>query len=609
MKKSTFIFNIAVILILGAAVIGFIQPDKNTINYTVNTTQITEGNKLSVMIEQKRSLGNFNQYNLFTPSTKEANAKTLSEFVRDGAFMTLKKDALNKILDDKSLNVNFVLPTDNGSVELEMTKVTVMPDDFKLLNLSTGEKTNFTGKALFYRGIIKGNNNSMASISIFDDFVMGVIADNSGNYTLGSIKDAGNRYTENYVYYNDRKIIHQKPFICGDEGREDQMRFNNPSDSKHSSGIGDNTHALSDSIFIYYETDHQMYLDNNSNENTVAQFVSGFFNSVAMIYQSEGINFRLNQNMGFWQNQDPYAASTDAFVILNDFGSNKKDNFFGDLAQLLSTGHNGTLGGIAWINVLCAPYTSSQGQNVGRFSFANIDNTPLPYPTYSWTVTVSTHEMGHNLGSYHTHACHWNSLSGFGGPSPIDTCIVTQENASPSNGGEGCINHAPANSCYQSNNLLTSGFIMSYCHFCADQGGGINLNNGFGRPSNSFWSQSGDTIRLRVNQAACLHSELNSSETPATYVLLQNYPNPYNPSTNIKFALPKAGFVTLRIYDITGREIAKLIDNQYYGIGVFGFAFDAGSMGLASGVYLYKLDVANDGKGVYSQFKKMVLLK
>src|SRR5260221_1607083 len=145
MKKSTFIFNISVILILGAVVIGFIQPGKNTLNYTLNTTQITEGNKLSAMIEEKRQLGNFYEYNIFTPSSKEANAKVLNEFVRDGAFMTLKKDALSKMLSDKSTNVTFVLPTDNGPVSLELTKVTVMPDNFKMTDLSTGRESNFTG--------------------------------------------------------------------------------------------------------------------------------------------------------------------------------------------------------------------------------------------------------------------------------------------------------------------------------------------------------------------------------------------------------------------------------------------------------------------------------
>ena len=109
--------------------------------------------------------------------------------------------------------------------------------------------------------------------------------------------------------------------------------------------------------------------------------------------------------------------------------------------------------------------------------------------------------------------------------------------------------------------------------------------------------------------ASCIHSNLNSSEIPAQYFLLQNYPNPYNPTTNIRFALPEEGLVTLRIYDITGREVTKLIDNAYYQVGLFSYPFDASAFGLASGVYLYKIEVKQNNSNVFSAIKKMVLVK
>jgi len=96
---------------------------------------------------------------------------------------------------------------------------------------------------------------------------------------------------------------------------------------------------------------------------------------------------------------------------------------------------------------------------------------------------------------------------------------------------------------------------------------------------------------------------------PTGFTLLQNFPNPYNPSTNIKFTMPQEGFVTLRVYDITGRLVGKLLDNAYYAVGVFDVNFDANAYNLASGVYLYRLDVNGGGKSVYSQIKKMVLIK
>ena len=81
----------------------------------------------------------------------------------------------------------------------------------------------------------------------------------------------------------------------------------------------------------------------------------------------------------------------------------------------------------------------------------------------------------------------------------------------------------------------------------------------------------------------------------------QNYPNPFNPSTAINYQLPKAGNVTLKIYDMLGREVATLV-NENKTEGYYTFNFDASK--FASGVYIYQLRV-ND----YVSSKKMILLK
>lgn len=92
-----------------------------------------------------------------------------------------------------------------------------------------------------------------------------------------------------------------------------------------------------------------------------------------------------------------------------------------------------------------------------------------------------------------------------------------------------------------------------------------------------------------------------TTEIPKEYNLGQNYPNPFNPVTMIKFALPKASFVTLKVYDMIGREVANLVDGQK-SAGTYIVDFDASY--LTSGVYFYKLE-ANG----YSEVKRMVVLK
>ncbi len=92
-----------------------------------------------------------------------------------------------------------------------------------------------------------------------------------------------------------------------------------------------------------------------------------------------------------------------------------------------------------------------------------------------------------------------------------------------------------------------------------------------------------------------------STEIPSGYSLKQNYPNPFNPVTNIKFSIPKAGFVSLKVYDIAGREVAMLVDRQM-NAGTFNYDFDASH--LSSGAYFYRITA-----GEFTEVKKMILVK
>ena len=86
-----------------------------------------------------------------------------------------------------------------------------------------------------------------------------------------------------------------------------------------------------------------------------------------------------------------------------------------------------------------------------------------------------------------------------------------------------------------------------------------------------------------------------------TYDLAQNYPNPFNPSTTIKYQIPNAGNVTLKVFDILGREVTTLVD-EFKSEGRYEVNFNAGK--LASGVYIYSIK-SND----FTASKKLLLLK
>lgn len=92
---------------------------------------------------------------------------------------------------------------------------------------------------------------------------------------------------------------------------------------------------------------------------------------------------------------------------------------------------------------------------------------------------------------------------------------------------------------------------------------------------------------------------------PGTFDLMQNYPNPFNPSTNIAFSLPYDGKVSLKLFDMTGKEVAGLVD-QVMTAGYHTVSFNAS--GLTSGMYFYNMSY--DANGIkYVSTKKMTLLK
>jgi uncharacterized delta-60 repeat protein len=92
-----------------------------------------------------------------------------------------------------------------------------------------------------------------------------------------------------------------------------------------------------------------------------------------------------------------------------------------------------------------------------------------------------------------------------------------------------------------------------------------------------------------------------NSQVPDNFSLGQNYPNPFNPVTNIKFQIPGSGLVKITVFDISGREIAELV-NRNLAAGTYNVDFDASN--LSSGAYFYKMETMG-----FTEVKKMILIK
>ncbi|MGB9695985.1 MAG: T9SS type A sorting domain-containing protein [Ignavibacteria bacterium] len=161
--------------------------------------------------------------------------------------------------------------------------------------------------------------------------------------------------------------------------------------------------------------------------------------------------------------------------------------------------------------------------------------------------------------------------------------------------------------------MLNSCAISCHRNPSSASGTGNVPNLGVGNdPTLTNWNEPtdsalADTLNRWFNrQTWTVPVHTISSTVPAGYELQQNFPNPFNPSTQISFSLPKAEYVTIKIYDITGREIYKLVDQRLDrgSYTVSWHSFNNNGDYVASGIYFYRMIAGN-----FSMTKKMVLLR
>jgi hypothetical protein len=116
--------------------------------------------------------------------------------------------------------------------------------------------------------------------------------------------------------------------------------------------------------------------------------------------------------------------------------------------------------------------------------------------------------------------------------------------------------------------------------------------------NSSGWSEASQVWNFRTGLVGITQP---GNEIPLTYKVYDNYPNPFNPSTKIKFDLPKAGLVKLTVFDMLGREIETLV-NENLSPGTYNAEWSAAK--YSSGVYFYRIQADE-----FAEIKKMILVK
>jgi hypothetical protein len=565
-KYSPFIFIILAV-ILGFLGNSFLKKE-STENKTVASPKSIKSVK--ELIAEKKSVEKFENVKLFDLKTSDSKNGELNKLVKSFSLLNLKKENLQNLINSKKDNIVLEIPlSEKNFLYLELIKLPVLSDKFEVKMITENGIVPFEYKpGVYYRGIVKDKPNSAVAVSFFENCVIGIISDETGNYNLGVLKD--DKSGEGYIYYNEKDLYVKNKFKCG---VDDFSKLNIKNLKETSQNNTDNISRLP--VRIYFVADYQMYIDFGSNSTNVTNYISGVFNEVTTIYQNEFLPIQIS-SVYVYTTADPYRNLHDPEYILYAFADNTKNNFTGDLAHLVTT-RDENFGGISFVRSLGAEYNTYD--HFGPYSFSGIETNYNPFPTYSWTVMVIAHEMGHSFGSQHTHACWWPITAYTIGQ--IDSCYTSEG---------GCVNGTEP---------TENGTVMSYCHL----NGAINLSLGFG-------SMPGDTIRLRYNQCSNFGPVINSSEFPTSFQLDQNHPNPFNPVTTISFAVPQDAFVTVKIYDVMGREIAELINNKFYTRGYQNILFNSAQFNLSSGIYFYKLVASNtNSSNIFSQVKKMILVK
>lgn len=412
-------------------------------------------NFMSKQIQRAHDNGvQFESVELFSKAPAYSAQTQLNSFVKQASILKIDAELLSASRTNKNeaISMPITLP-DGKQYELELVKVDVLTDDFILTASASGNTPLTHTPPVCYRGIIKGKENSMAALSLDNGEVFGIFnTQEDGNIILGKIeKDAENKH----ILYYEKDMLVTNNSTC--DAPPMQLTPQQIEEFRHSLEHQSSRRA-SKCVRVYFECEYDMFQEKGTVAAT-SSYITNVFNVVALLYSKENITTKISQ-IKVWNTADSYPTSSTS-AALNAFRTNG-GSFNADLGHLVSRGAP-TGGGVAWLNVLC----NSSYNRAYSYIHSSFNN----FPTYSWTVMVVTHEMGHNLGSPHTQSCSWP-----GGA--IDNCYTPEGSCSPG--------PAPTN----------GGTIMSYCHLTSH---GINLQNGFG-------TLPGNLIRSRVNGASCLQA-------------------------------------------------------------------------------------------------------
>jgi hypothetical protein len=449
-------FKIAILLLL----LGLNLSGQDLIERTQMQLSINQSGKRTKMSKKINLQEKFDEIAPFQINTKKTQYATKSHSYGE-IYLDIDK-SLFKAFKKKSQKKLSIPVSADRSFDLLLYPVDPISFGSKVYN-EKGEELEVS-RSQFYRGIVSDDPGSIASVAVNDEVISIVISDARGNYNVGQVEDGSS-----YVLFNDANLG-TFPFDCKNE----EITLPSLEELAKTKKYKIEKNANENCVKVYIETDYITYVNFNRDAQAVVNFIEGTFNAVSTLYNNIEVSIQLS-DIQVWTNDDPYGAETNVSTALS-YVSNNVSNFNGDLFHLVSAiGNCCSWSGVGYVSSGNRPGLFNGSTVCGPNPFA-VSQTTLFYnllPSYSWSVNVMAHEMGHNMGAPHTHECAW----GPGNNTPLDGCVTPQGCANPGLPAQG------------------AGTIMSYCHINPNVG--ISLANG-------FHPEVGTHIRSEYEERTCL---------------------------------------------------------------------------------------------------------
>ena len=378
--------------------------------------------------------------------------------------LALKRSALLQIQQEQPDQFQLRLPVKNQLITMEFIKSSILDDSVKFIIIDAlGKHEDQSYKPpVFYHGIIKEYDSSFVTASITPDAIHISISLQNQNIQIGSVNDKEPSLNDYGVFEHLPGNNEGMPFMCGTNEADDGQSM--PLSSQAPNGIQTYGGVI---IRCFFDCAYTYYLQNGSTTATYNR-ITTLFNQAALLYSNELINTSISE-IRVWTVADPYNHAT-RNLGLSSFKAYVQNNYTGNVAMLCDYTTN-TQSGIAdAIGGLCVAYNASiPGPYI--YNDLNYNNyfSNFPVAADAPQAYLIIHEIGHILGSHHTHWCGWA-----GGA--IDNCAAV----------EGVCVAGPT---------PTQGTMMSYC--CTNSSIRIDFNAGFG-------TQPGNTIRSYINGSVCL---------------------------------------------------------------------------------------------------------